>query len=251
MTPEMATMLSQAGCRAQHRAWHGRSRACPPGFIPCPKTLLGLGLGQWQSQGGGWGCPAVRQGWGPWGTGSTNNRRASSSSARPSHDQSPPGRCGRWPGLPHCRETYGVIAWAGLGAQWPRCSAWGGRDGSAQGGGGLSPIHLHARPLGEGEHPAAPQFWGTSPLPHGSCIRGTSPLPYLPWFGGDFPAAPDAVTGVGMFPLSHIPWLGGDFPAAPCPIAWWGCPCCPMSHDSGGMSPPPHIPRLGGNIPAA
>lgn len=161
------------------------------------------------------------------------------------------GGAGRWPGLPHCRETYGAIGWAELRAQHPGCSAWGGRDGSAQGGRGLSPVHLHARPLGEGEHPAAPQFWGTSPLPHGSWLRGTSPLPYLPWFGGDFPAAPGAVTGVGMFPLSHIPWLGGDFPAAPCPMAWWGCPCCPMSHDSVGMPPLPHIPCPGGDIPAA
>lgn len=64
VTPGMAMMLSQARCGAQHCAWSGRSKICPSGFIPFPKTLLGLAAGQWQSQACGWGCPAARQGWG-------------------------------------------------------------------------------------------------------------------------------------------------------------------------------------------
>lgn len=47
VTPEIVTVLSQAGCRAQHRAWHGRSRTCPlsPRIRPLPQDPLGAGAG--------------------------------------------------------------------------------------------------------------------------------------------------------------------------------------------------------------
>lgn len=238
VTPEMATMLSPAGCRAQHCAWHGRSRACPPGFVPCPKTLSGPGLGRLQSQACGQRWPRARHCWGPQCTGITNHRGASSRSARPSHGWSPPGWCEEVAGF---APSQGKPRGHCVGRAWGSASQvlspeWQGTEPMVAGW-VLNPIHLHAQLQGEGEHPAAPQLWGTSLLPHSSWLRGIRAtshdlvgpplLPRVPWISEDIPAAPHAMTcGRSHCPTSHrfgrtsllphIPWLGEDIPATPC-----------------------------------
>lgn len=179
VTPGMAMMLSQAGCRAQHCAWRGRSKICPPGFIPFPKTLLGLAAGQWQSQACGWGCPAARQGWGRWGIGGTNYRGASSSSAQASHDQSPPGQS--WPGLPHHKETCGATMWGGLRAQHPRAQhslARTDQPGAAEGSAPF--ISMHS-PRAKGNNLLPHSYRGHPHCPMAQRVVPTALFPVVCW----------------------------------------------------------------------
>lgn len=188
VTPEMATMLSQAGRRAQHCAWCGRSEICLPGFVPCSKTLLGLALEQWQSQACGWGCPAARQGWGPWGIGGASYRGASSSSAQPSHDQSPLGQS--WPGLSRRKESCRATVWAGLEAQHPGAQhRLAGTDQPGVAGGSAPFISMHS-----------PRAKGNNPLPHS--YRGH---PHCPMAQRDVPTALFAMVcwGLSCCLMSH------------------------------------------------
>lgn len=66
----------------------------------------------------GQGCPAARQGWGPFSIGGRSYEGATSSSASRNCGQSPPGQCGEALGSLCPSETHGATVRAGQGARW-------------------------------------------------------------------------------------------------------------------------------------